>query len=186
MVVVLSMLVLVFCGTGCKGDKPPKTATKITTKTAEENKSLPRLHADEIITVISDSGVTRYRIYTKQWDVYDTPPEPYWDFPKGIHFERFNEDLVVDANIHANKARYFDQKKLWELQGKVRAINIQGEMFESERLYWNSAEQRIYSDTVVKITQQKRIFTAINFNSNESLTRYNFQQLKGEIAIEDE
>ena len=59
----------------------------------------PKLKADIITTLISDSGITRYRISAQEWLVFDRDTQPYWDFPKGIYFERFNEEYVVDAYL---------------------------------------------------------------------------------------
>lgn len=173
------VVVLLISGVGCKKDTPDKIG-------AVKNRTLiPKLHAQEVTTVISDSGITKYRIYTKQWDVYDKAAEPYWNFPKGLHFERFNEDLVVDANIHANRAKYFDRKRLWELRGKVKAINLMGEMFETEHLYWDQMQERIYSDTLIKVTQKTRIITGVGFESNQSMTKYSILKIKGIMLIPD-
>lgn len=175
----LIVVALLFGGVGCKKDIPDTIA-------AVKNRTImPRLHAQEITTVISDSGITKYRIYTKQWDVFDQAAEPYWNFPKGIYFERFNEDLVVDASIRANKAKYFQRKQLWDLRGKVRAINMQGEMFETEHLYWDQTQQKIYSDTLIKITQKTKIIKGLGFESNQSMTKYKILKLQGILAVED-
>lgn len=173
------VVVLLFGGVSCKKDVPDKI------KAVKNRTTLPKMHSQEVTTVISDSGITKYRIYTKQWDVYDKTTEPFSDFPKGIHFEKFNEDLVVDANIHANKAKYYERKRLWDLRGKVRAINLQGEMFETEHLYYDQMQGRIYSDTVIKITQKTKIFTGVGFESNQEMTKYSILKLKGILAVSE-
>ena len=173
------VVVLLFGGNSCKKDTPDTIAA------VKNRKILPQLSAEKITTIISDSGITRYRIYTKQWDVYDKTSEPYWNFPKGVYFERFDDDLVVDASITANKAKYFQNKRLWDLRGKVRSVNIKGEMFETEHLYWDQLQHRIYSDTLIKITQKTKIITGIGFESNEEMTRYKILKLKGILAVEE-
>ena len=90
-----------------------------------DRSKMPKLHATEITTVISDSGITRYRISAPQWDVYDRANEPYWEFPKGIHFERFDENHKrVDANIHSRYTKYKLNEELWELKGQEDQANI--------------------------------------------------------------
>ena len=84
---------------------------------------VPRLHTSDVTTVISDSGITRYRIYTPIWNVYDDISKPYWEFPVGVHFERFDEDLTVDANVHCEYAKFLEKKNLG-VEGNVRATNI--------------------------------------------------------------
>ena len=176
----LLVVVVLVGASSCRKDKMDKIAA------VTDRKAIPGLHANEITTVISDSGITRYRIYTKQWDIFDKATEPYWNFPKGIHFEKFNENLVIDANFHCNKARYYQNRKLWEFSGKVKAINLKGEMFETEKLFWNQNEQIIYSDSLVKVTQKTKILTGIGFESNQDMTRYHIKQLKGILAVEGE
>ncbi len=36
-----------------------------------------------VTTLVSDSGVTRYRINTEEWLVFDRKNPPYWAFEKG-------------------------------------------------------------------------------------------------------
>jgi LPS export ABC transporter protein LptC len=146
---------------------------------------MPSLNATDITTVISDSGITRYRISAPKWEIYDKVANPYWEFSKGIHFEKFDENLVVDANIHSNYARYNQYQKIWELKGNVRMTNLKGELFETEHLFWDENGDRIYSDTIVKITQTTSIIHAVGFESNQKLTKYVFKSTRGIFPVEN-
>lgn len=146
---------------------------------------LPRLHATDITTVISDSGITRYRISASVWNVYDRAAQPYWEFPEGIHFEKFDENLKVDASIHSKYARFNEYEKVWELRGNVRMMNLKGELFETPQLFWNQGQQRLYSDSIVKITQETSIIYAVGFESNEQMTKYLFKSTKGIFPVEE-
>lgn len=150
-----------------------------------DRSSLPKLRASEITTVISDSGITRYRISTPQWDLYDKSIQPYWEFPYGIHLERFDEKLKIDANIHGDYAKFLVNEQLWELRGNVKMTNIKGELFETEQVFWNQREERIYSDTIVKITQTTHILNVSGFESNQQMTRYKFKQTNGIFPVEE-
>jgi LPS export ABC transporter protein LptC len=152
---------------------------------AIKNRSaMAQLHATEITTIVSDSGVTRYRISAPRWDVFDKAEKPYWNFPNGIHFEKFDMNLKVDANIHSRYARYEVNEKRWELRGKVRATNLQGELFETEQLFWSERESRIYSDSLIKITQVSHIITGIGFESDASMTRYTIRKPQGIFPVD--
>ena len=52
------------------------------------------------------------------------PNQPYWEFPQGIHFERFDLNLKVDANIHSEYAKFNENEQLWELRKNVKMTNI--------------------------------------------------------------
>lgn len=173
------VVVALFGATACSKDETSKL------EAVKDRKVLPGLAVTKITTVISDSGITKYRIYTDQWDVYDRAEEPYWDFPKGLHFERFDENLKIDANFHSKKAKYYDYKKLWEFKGNVKAVNIKGEMFETDLLYWDQKQERIYSDKFIRVTQATRVIAATGFESDQSLTRYHFKNVEGIFAVDE-
>ncbi|MDR1585718.1 MAG: LPS export ABC transporter periplasmic protein LptC, partial [Prevotellaceae bacterium] len=97
---------------GCKSE------TKEVIAAVEDRTAMPKLHATDITTVVSDSGITRYRISAPVWNMYDKAAQPYWEFPQGIHFERFDSLLSVDANIHSNYAHYNERDQIWTLQGQ--------------------------------------------------------------------
>ena len=173
-------IVILFMQAACSKEVEAGKIAAVTDRT-----KLPRLRATDITTVISDSGVTRYRISASKWEVYDRATQPYWEFTEGIHFEKFDENLKVDANIHSKYARFNEYEKLWELKGNVRMTNIQGELFETEHLFWNQGQERIYSDTIVKITQKTSIIYALGFESNQQMTKYLFKSTKGIFPVEE-
>ena len=54
--------------------------------------SLPALETHDVTTLISDSGVIRYRITTPLWLVYDKLNPSRWSFEKGVYVENFDEN----------------------------------------------------------------------------------------------
>jgi LPS export ABC transporter protein LptC len=163
----------------CNSNKPDKI------KAVVDRTKMPKLHATEITTIISDSGITRYRITASRWDVYDKANQPYQEFPDGIYFEKFDANMKVDANITSKYAKFNENEQLWELKGNVRAMNLQGELFETQQLFWNQRQQRFYSDSLIKITQTTRIITGIGFESNETMTRYMIKNPQGTFPLNE-
>lgn len=174
------MIVMSFYFVACSSDK------KEIIGAVKDRNNTSKLHAQDITTVISDSGITRYRISAPQWDIYDKANPPYWEFPYGVNFERFDLNLKVDANIHCQYAKYLMTDEIWDLRGKVKATNIMGELFETEQLFWNQRTQKIYTDSVVKITRQSYIFNTVGFESNQTMTQYTFKKTNGIIAAKEE
>lgn len=140
---------------------------------------LPVMKAYDVNTVISDSGITRFRITAPVWYYYVKVEKPYWNFPKGLHFEKFDEKLAVYAKIDADSAVYYLDNQEWVLSGHVKSMNLQGEYFETEKLYIEQNEDRIHTDKFIKITQKSRIITGVGFESNQRLTRYTIQHPQG-------
>lgn len=50
-----------------------------------ERDSLPSMKTLGVTTLISDSGITRYKIITEEWEIYDKKNPPYWAFEKGVY-----------------------------------------------------------------------------------------------------
>jgi len=178
--ITFGVIVILFMHTSCEPKAEVEKVAAITDRAA-----MPRLHTTNITTVISDSGITRYRIITPVWDYYDRSEQPYWDFPMGVRFEQFDENLKVFANLQSKHARFNQYQKLWILTGDVRMTNVKGELFESERLFWDQNLEKIYSDTIVKITQSTSIIHAVGFESNQQMTKYLFKSTTGIFPLED-
>ena len=100
----------------CSGDNK-NLAEAIT-----ERDSLPTMKTLGVTTLISDSGITRYKIITEEWEIYDKKNPPYWAFEKGVYLEKFDSLFHIDASIKADTAYYYEKKKLWELRSNVQPV----------------------------------------------------------------
>ena len=136
-------------------------------------------------TLISDSGVIKYRIVTERWDVNTVKNPSRWTFEKGVFFEQFDEKFHVEAYIQADSAWYYDQKKLWHLRGRVRIRNISGLIYESEELYWDGITHELYSYAFSKITTPERSMEGTYFLSDEHMRHYTVSNSKGSFTRED-
>ena len=136
-------------------------------------------------TLISDSGVIKYRIVTERWDVNVVKNPSRWSFEKGVFFEQFDERFDVEAYIQADTAWYFDQQKLWHLRGRVRIRNINGLLYESEELFWDGNRHEFYSNVFSKVTTPERYMEGTYFLSDEHMSHYTVSNSKGSFERED-
>ena len=150
-----------------------------------ERDSLPVMNTLGVTTLISDSGVTRYRVNTEEWTVYDRKKPSYWAFEKGVYLEQFDSIFNIEASIKADTAYYYDKQKLWKLIGNVDIQNRKGERFNTELLYWNEATQKVYSDKFIRIQQPDRVITGHGFDSNQQMTVYVIQNIEGIFYVDE-
>jgi len=136
-------------------------------------------------TLISDSGVIKYRIVTERWDVNTVRQPSRWTFEKGVFFEQFDEKFHVQAYVQADTAWYFDQLKLWHLRGRVRIRNVNGLIYQSEELYWDGMKHELYSNVFSKVTTPERSMEGTYFLSDEQMTHYTVSNSKGSFERED-
>lgn len=136
-------------------------------------------------TLISDSGVIKYRIVTERWDVNTVREPSRWTFEKGVFFEQFDEKFHVQAYVQADTAWFFDQKKLWHLRGRVRIRNVNGLIYQSEELYWDGMRHELYSNVFSRVTTPERTMEGTYFLSDEQMTHYTVSNSKGSFERED-
>ena len=159
---------------------------KHVTDAVEDRAAMPVLDAYEVTTLISDSGITRYRIKTDSWQIYDKGNPPHWEFPKGIYLENFNPDFSVNSYLEADYAYYNEPAQIWELDGNVHSLNQLGEKFETSQLFWDQKQERIYSDSAITITRETSIIQGIGFESNQDMTKHTIRKPTGIFPIKDE
>lgn len=147
--------------------------------------SLPIMNTTGVTTLISDSGVTRYRITTKEWLIFDRKKPAYWSFEKGLYLEKFDSTYHIDASIKADTAYYFSDKKLWELRGHVLIKNLKGDKFSTSQLFWDQSTEKVYSNKFIRIQQKDKVITGHSFESNQQMTIYTIKKTVGAIPIED-
>ena len=180
---IISMVLLVLlCAivVGCQ-----RRDVRLQSKAITDRKNTPVLHATDVNTLISDSGIVRYRIKAQTWQVYDRADTPYWEFPDGIYLERFDANLESDANIEADYAFYDETAQRWKLVGNVKALNLKGETFETPLLFWDQKTESVYSDSSIVITRETSVIKGIGFRSNQSMTKYTILRPTGVFPMEE-
>ncbi len=136
-------------------------------------------------TLISDSGVIKYRIVTERWDVNTIKMPSRWEFMKGIFLEQFDDKFHVEGYIQADTAWYYDQKRLWHLRGRVRIRNVNGLIFTSEELFWDGIRHELYSNVFSKVVTPERTMQGTYFRSDERMTHYFVSNSKGSFMPDD-
>ncbi len=155
------------------------------TEAFADRQTVPVLEVDSVTTLISDSGVVRYRISAPMWQIYDKAEPSYWEFVQGIYLEEFDEDLRVQASLRSDYARYLDKDERWELNGRVHALNEKGEMFDTELLIWEQKTERVFSDSAITITRDSSVIYGIGFVSNQTMTNYTILNPTGYFTVDE-
>ena len=136
-------------------------------------------------TLISDSGVIKYRIVTERWEVNTVKNPTRWIFEKGIFMEQYDKDFHVEGYISADSAWYYDQLKLWELRGRVSIRNVNGLDFRSEELFWDGIRHEFYSHQFSRLVTPERTLEGTYFRSDEQMTHYEVSNSVGSFQTSD-
>ena len=136
-------------------------------------------------TLISDSGVIKYRIVTERWDVNAVKHPSRWIFDKGLFLEQFDEKFHVQSYIQCDTAYYYDQLHLWELRSRVRVRTKEGLRFTSEQLFWDESRHELYSYVFSRLVTPERTLQGSFFRSDERMTHYLVTNSRGSFQSTD-
>ena len=136
-------------------------------------------------TLVSDSGVMKYRIVTERWEVNTSSMPSLWIFDKGLLLEQFDEKFHINSYIQCDTAYYYDQQKIWKLYGRVSILTKDGLRFNSEQLTWDQNKHELSSNVFSKLVTPERTLQGSHFWSDEKMTRYYVSNSKGSFEKGD-
>ena len=177
LIAIFTFCVLLF--TACEEQKV-HTAPAI-----NDRDSVSMMTSYGVNTLISDSGVIKYKIVTERWDVNTIKQPPRWTFERGIFLEQFDQNFHVEGYITADTAWYYEQQKLWELRGRVHIRNVNGLIFDSEELFWDGQKHEFYSHKFSKVVTPERTLQGTYFRSDEHMAHYEVTNSVGSFQSED-
>ena len=162
-----------------------KEAVEHTAGAIRERDSVAVMVSLGVNTLISDSGITKYRIVTERWEVNQNKKPSRWVFDKGLFLEQFDEKFHVQAFIQCDTAYYYDQQRLWELRSRVRILTKNGLRFWSEQLFWDENKHELYSNTFSRLVTPERTLQGSYFRSDEHMTHYLVTNSRGSFESAD-
>ena len=136
-------------------------------------------------TLISDSGVIKYRIVAERWEINEVKEPSRWTFDKGVFLTQFDQSFHIQSYIQCDTAYYFDKKRIWELRGRVKILTKQGTTFTSEELFWDEQKHEIWSHRFSHLKTPERELQGNYFKSDERMTKYIVTNTKGSFERAD-
>lgn len=177
--IIILTMVGFFLLASCEGQK------EHTAPAVHDRDSASMMISYGVNTLISDSGVIKYRIVTERWEVNTVRNPSRWIFEKGLFFEQFDEKFHVQSYIQCDTAYYYDQKKLWELRSRISILTKDGLRFTSQQLFWDQASHELYSNVPSRLVTPDRTLEGTYFRSDERMTRYFVSNSRGSFEKTD-
>lgn len=152
-----------------------------TAPAVRDRDSVPVMVSTGINTLISDSGVIKYRIVAERWEVNEARNPSRWIFDKGMLMTQFDEKMHILGYIQCDSAVYFDKLRRWQLHGRVRILTTQGLEFSSDQLYWDEQNHKLWSYSYSHMKMPDKEIDGNWFESNEDMTKYEIKQTHGKL-----
>ena len=135
---------------------------------------------------ISENGAIRYHVIAEEWKVFDKMKPPFYSMESGVYLEILDSAFQVESQLTADTAYYMMETEVWELRKNVHAQNVKNEIFDTNLLFINNKSKRMYSDSLIRIKQDKQIIVGHGFESNNDLTVYTIRKTEGIFPVKDE
>lgn len=138
----------------------------------------------DVTLIYSDSAVITARVEAPVLLRF-SGEKPKTEMPEGIKAAFFNSAGQANSWLTANRAVQHPQEGITEAHGNVIVVNELGDTLYTEKLIWVEKEDRIYTDTYVRIVRPDEIIFGDGLESNQQFTRYKILNIKGTIALNE-
>ena len=140
----------------------------------------PSGDADGINLKYTDSGrITANLVSPKMLD-YATVEYPFTEFPKGIHLTLYDKN-GKQTYIDAKYAVSHKATNLIDLQDNVKISNQNGELLETEQLYYDQKNEWFFTEKKFKFTSPKGVSYGEGIDFSKDFKKVNSQKISGEV-----
>lgn len=151
-----------------------------------KNKLSASQTGDSVTLIYTDSTKIKIILKANRMLLFNkNVKEPFTVLPKGFYVTIFDEDEKVSSTLKGNYGVRFDVSKRMEARYAVEVVNKNGEKLETEKLIWDEANKKIYTDAFVKIITPNQIINGKGLESNQDFTKYEIKNITGIINIKN-
>jgi LPS export ABC transporter protein LptC len=132
--------------------------------------------AQNIHILHSDSAVLRSEITSpKQLEFANGDLE----FPEGIDIQFFNLQGQLETTMRADKGYFLRDQNLYKGEGNVQVKNLpKDQRLQTEELFWNQAERKIYTEKFVTIQERQTLFNGTGMEADDGFSTYKLKKVR--------
>lgn len=133
--------------------------------------STPLQTVEMMMAVQSKNGLMEMRLEAPLMEKYSKDDNNSYEiFPKGFSVFGYNEEGLLETEITSREAKHTinGDKETWAAFGDVVIKNfIQGEQMETDTIYWDQKEKKIFTDCYVKLFSPQGLMQGYGMESDE-------------------
>lgn len=140
----------------------------------------PSGDANNVNLKYTDSGLIKAVLLSSKMLDYATVDFPFTEFPKGIDLTMY-DNKAKQTRITSNYAISYKQTSIIDLQGKVKIVSQDGQVFESEQLYYDQKNEWFFTEKKFKFTDLKGASNGQGVDFSKDFKVINSQRITGEV-----
>ena len=145
---------------------------------------IPSSDADAINLKYTDSGRITAILVSKKMLDYAVVDFPFTEFPKGIHVTLYDKNAKKTV-VTSNYAVTYKQTGIIDLQGKVKIVSDDGQILETQQLYYDQNNAWFFTERKFKFTSPKGVSNGQGIDFSKDFKVINSQRLTGEVDSAD-
>lgn len=125
----------------------------------------------DMFVVQTQNGGIQMRAQADLMERYERDTLSYELFPEGFEVYGYAEDGILETEITADNAihkKFVDGRESWEAYGNVVVKNlINQEVMETDTLYWDQKNEKIYTHCYVRMYSPKGFMQGYGMESDQ-------------------
>lgn len=144
----------------------------------------PSGDADNVNLKYTDSGLIKAVLLSSKMLDYATVDFPFTEFSKGIDLTLY-DSKAKQTRITSNYAISYKETSIIDLQGKVKIVSQDGQVFESEQLYYDQKSEWFFTEKKFKFTDLKGASNGQGIDFSKDFKVINSQRITGEVQTDE-
>ncbi len=120
----------------------------------------------DFVTMESDSGLVQWRLTAPRADRYAKEKLIMLDNPV---IEFFDKEGTRQTTLISDAGEYSEETRDMLAYGNVKVESADGDVLETDSLFWNSKQDKILSHSFVKLTRGRDVITGYGLECDPTL-----------------
>ncbi len=131
--------------------------------------------------VYSDSARMVVKMSTESQLTMPNEDKVYPHEVRVFFFDKFGNNSTT---LRSDSARYIRIKNVYHIMGRVVINNqVKQEVLETDELYWNVDNKKIYTDKPVDVKTPQQVLHGVGMDSNQDFTDYKLRKVTGVLNV---
>jgi LPS export ABC transporter protein LptC len=145
---------------------------------------MPNGDANDVNLKYTDSGRITAVLLSKKMLDYSDVEFPFTEFPKGIDLTLYDKN-AKKTFIKSNYAVSYKGTSIIDLQGKVKITSQDGQILETEQLYFDQKTEWFFTERKFKFSSPKGVSNGQGIDFSKDFKIVNSQRISGEVESDN-
>lgn len=150
---------------------------------ASQKKEVPDEVISDFTTEESDSGMVKWRLSAPTANKFNARKIFLMDKPK---IEFYNEMGYLQTTLTAENGEYSQESRDMLAYGNVVVVSVGGDVLETDSLRYLNMDDKIISDSAVKLTRGNDVITGVGLECNHDLSSVDIKKDFEATIVDDE